>query len=103
VADSLTTGSIFHSMVAASEFFRAGGTGWSARPTAGEFDGVELCCEQWQMEPLTVERVESSFFDDRERFPAGSATFDSAFLMRNIAHEWRARGRMIGEGSGHYE
>jgi len=47
-----------------------------------------------------VERVESSFFGDRKIFPYGTATFDSAFLMRNIAHEWRARGRMIYEGGG---
>jgi hypothetical protein len=34
--------------------------------------------------------MESSFFDDRNRFPAGSIEFDSALLMRGIKHEWRA-------------
>jgi len=98
VADTVSEGSVFQDMAEASQFFQTGGVGWSARVTAGEFDGVELCCDRWQLEPLAVERVESSFFDDRDLFPPGTATFDSAFLMRNIAHEWRARGRMICEG-----
>ena len=35
--------------------------------------------------------MESSFFDDRTRFPDGSIAFDCALLMRNTAHEWHAR------------
>jgi hypothetical protein len=46
------------------------------------------------MEPLAVEKVESGFFENAGLFPSGSAKFDSAFLMRDIAHEWRARGRL---------
>jgi len=103
LAEVLNTGSIFKDLDEASEFFESGGVGWAARPAGGEFDGVELCCERWQMQPLTVERVESSFFDDRKRFPAGAATFDSAFLMRNVVHEWGARGRMICGGGEGYE
>lgn len=98
LADKLPSGSIFADLEEASEFFRAGSLGWSARAKAGEYDGLELHSEKWHMEPLTVERVESSFFDDRKLFPPGTATFDSAFLMRDIPHEWRARGRMIYEG-----
>lgn len=97
-ADAVAAGSVFQDLEEASQFFHAGGVGWSARPTAGEFDGVELCCDRWQLEPLTVERVESSFFGDQNSFPPGTSTFDSAFLMRNIAHEWRARGRMTWTG-----
>ena len=94
VADKLPNGSVFRSLTEASEFFRGGALGWSARPQSDEFDGLELRCDSWQMEPLAVERVESSFFADRERFPPGTATFDSAFLMRNLAHEWHARGKL---------
>jgi hypothetical protein len=43
----------------------------------------------WRAEPLCVERVESAFFDDRQRFPAGGIEFDGALLMRNLHHEWR--------------
>jgi len=98
LCDKLASGSIFADLAEASQFFRAGSLGWSARAKAGEYDGLELHSEEWRVEPLTVERVESSFFGDRKLFPPGTATFDSAFLMRNIAHEWRARGRMICEG-----
>lgn len=35
-----------------------------------------------------VDRVHSSYFADAGRFPPGSATFDCALVMCNIAHEW---------------
>lgn len=94
VADTLPTGSIFHSLAEASVFFQGGALGWSARATQNEFDGLELSCREWKMEALNVECVESSFFGNEKIFPTGTAEFDSAFLMRNIAHEWHARGRL---------
>jgi hypothetical protein len=94
VAGGMPEGSVFPTLDEASRFFLGGALGWSARPAPGEFDGLELCCTEWRMEPLTVERIESSFFGDLALFPPGSAEFDSAFLMRNIAHRWIARGRM---------
>jgi hypothetical protein len=97
VAEKLPADSIFQSLAEASEFFQGGALGWSARPKENTFDGLELSCEQWRMEPLAVERVESSFFGNAKLFPPGSSKFDSAFLMRNIAHEWHARGRLTVE------
>jgi hypothetical protein len=91
---SLPAQSVFRSLKEASDFFRNGSLGWSARPKASEFDGLELRCDEWRMHPLAVERVESSFFEDRKLFPPGSATFDSAFLMRDLDHSWHARGRL---------
>jgi hypothetical protein len=44
------------------------------------------------MEALAVDRVESSFFAERALFPAGSAVFDCALLMRQIVHEWHDQG-----------
>ena len=98
VADALPESSVFRDMDEASQFFLGGALGWSARAKAGEFDGLELRCDAWQMEPLAVERVESSFFGDPSLFPPGTATFDSALLMRGIHHEWLARGRMLCNG-----
>jgi hypothetical protein len=95
VAESWPGNSVFTSLEEASQFFRAGSLGWSARRCAGEFDGLELHTTIWKMEPLIVERVESSLFADRTLFPEGTAEFDSAFLMRGIEHEWQGRGRMI--------
>jgi hypothetical protein len=93
-ADKLPDDSVFGSLAEASEFFRGGALGWSARTADDEFDGLELCCREWRMESLAVEEVESSFFENAELFPSGPAKFDSAFLMRGIAHEWHARGRL---------
>jgi hypothetical protein len=98
VTDKLPDDSVFGSLAEASEFFRGGALGWSARKATSEFDGLELRCREWRMESLAVEQVESSFFENTELFPAGSAKFDSAFLMRGIAHEWHARGRLTNFG-----
>jgi hypothetical protein len=51
---------------------------------------MELKTRTWEVSPLSVSTVESSFFDDAARFPEGAATFDNALLMRNIQHEWHA-------------
>jgi hypothetical protein len=61
----------------------------TARP--GDFDGLELRSFNWHVQPLAVERVESSFFEDRALFPTGSVEFDCALLMRGIDHEWHGR------------
>jgi hypothetical protein len=98
VASQLPGDSVFRSLPEASEFFRGGALGWSARPSGDEFDGLELRCDDWRVEPLTVERVESSFFGDRKLFPPGSAVFDNALLMRAIEHDWIAHGRLTTEG-----
>lgn len=95
IAERWPGGSVFASLDDASRFFRAGALGWSAGHEGTQFDGLELRAAEWKMEPLIVERVESTFFDDRDVFPPGSMEFDSAFLMRGIEHEWHARGRLL--------
>src|SRR5262249_4979299 len=94
VTDRPPGDSVFCSLDEASRFFREGSLGWSARAKENEFDGMELRCDKWQMGPLAIERVESSFFSNRELFPIGSTKFDSAFLMREIPHKWHAQGRL---------
>jgi len=94
VADDWPGGSVFSTLDEASTFFAAGSLGWSAGNRPSEFDGLELHSFSWRMEPLFVERVESSFFHNTAIFPPGAAEFDSALLMRGIQHEWRGRGRM---------
>lgn len=91
VAPDVPAGSVFGSLSAASAFFEAGSLGYSATATPGQFDGLELRCRNWSVRPLEVERVESSFFDEPEQFPPGSAEFDCALLMRGIEHEWHGR------------
>jgi len=90
LASLLPSGSVFESVSAASTFFENGAIGYS--PAASkELHGIELRSFNWKIEPLAVTRVESSFFDDRRQFPAGSVEFDCALLMRGIAHEWHAQ------------
>lgn len=95
VAEELPTDSVFQTLDEASNFFLSGALGWSARLEPDQYDGLELECGSWSMEPLVVEHVQSSFFNDTEIFPPATATFDSAFLMRNIPHRWWSRGRMF--------
>lgn len=91
IAVGLPATSIFPSLNTASDFFERGSLGYSATNTPGRFDGLELRCTGWKVLPLERATVESSFFDDRALFPAGSVEFDSALVMRGIDHEWHAR------------
>jgi hypothetical protein len=97
VASELPVDSVFGSIRGASDFFECGSLGYSATHTAGEYDGLELHTFNWQVLPLSVERVESSFFEDRKLFPVGSIEFDCALLMRNIKHEWHGRPSLCAE------
>ncbi len=81
IASVLPATSIFRSLHEASAFFECGSLGYSATRKAGTFDGLELRSFNWHVEPLDVERVESSFFGDRRVFPEGVAEFDCALLM----------------------
>jgi len=91
VAEALPSDSIFASLDEASQFFEAGSLGYSATVDGDRFDGLELRCKSWQVLPLQVEQVSSSYFEETDRFPRGSVVFDHALLMRNIEHEWHSR------------
>ena len=91
LTDALPKDSVFGSLSEASAFFEAGSVGYSPGSKEGSLDGLELRSREWKVEALRVLRVESNFFDDLIRFPKGTALFDCALLMRNIAHEWHER------------
>lgn len=90
-ADQLPASSVFHSLDEASAFFQAGSLGYSATHDPSRFQGLELQCFNWQVEPLEVEAVRSSFFEDVSLYPKGSIEFDCALLMRDIDHEWHGK------------
>jgi hypothetical protein len=83
------SGSIFRSLKEASDFFAGGSLGWSVDPLKGGLEGLELSTQSWQVTPLAVERVETSYFDNEALFPADAIQLDSALLMRDIPHQWR--------------
>jgi len=91
IASHLPEHSIFVSLEEASAFFEHGSLGYSVTNKADTLDGLELRCKSWKVEPLQVTKAQSSFFDDPERFPPGSAELDCALLMRTIHHEWYVR------------
>jgi hypothetical protein len=87
----LPPSSVFPDLPTASAFFQRGACGYSPGRRDGELQGLELRTLRWEVQPLAVDRVESSFFDDAGRFPPGSAAFDCALLMRGVEHEWHER------------
>jgi hypothetical protein len=88
---ALPASSTFRSLPEASSFFEAGSLGYSATHRRGEYDGLELRSHAWQVEPLAVDAIESSFFDDPRLFPRSAIAFDCALLMRGIRHEWHGQ------------
>lgn len=89
VADWLPADSAFRSTAEASEFFRAGAIGYSRDRRQSAFEGLHLETFDWNFQPLETAQAKARFFDDPDRFPRGTIAFDSAFLMRNVEHEWR--------------
>ena len=80
--------SVFDNQDCASDFFKQGSVGYSPNKIQDTFDGLELKTKNWAVTPLTVSKVKSSFFENKDVFPDGAITFDNALLMRNIDHEW---------------
>jgi hypothetical protein len=83
--------SVFADQDCASEFFKQGSIGYSPDKIGDTFDGLELKTNKWEVSPLIVSKVRSSFFENESVFPKGTIKFDNALLMRNIDHEWKSR------------
>ncbi|MEA9985989.1 DUF2071 domain-containing protein [Subtercola sp. RTI3] len=75
---------LFATLADASDFFRTAPIGWSPTRT-GALQGLALSTSRWHLEAATPVAVTSSFFD---ALPPGSATLDSAYVMRNIPVTW---------------
>jgi hypothetical protein len=88
IASHLPENSIFASLEEASAFFEHGSLGYSVTHKPGKLDALELRCTNWKIAPLQITKAQSSFFDNHQRFPSGSAKLDCALLMRGIHHEW---------------
>ena len=81
---------LFASRDEASQLFRRAAVSYSLRRKGGALDGIETRTQTWSMQPAGIDHVRSSFFDVPTTFPAGSATVDCAFVMRDVAADWRA-------------
>ena len=87
-SDSLPASSCFESLTESSSFFEGGSVGYSVTRDCRRLDGIRLKTEVWQVRPLEVEHVESSFFSDESAFPVGSVSFDHGLIMRDVSHQW---------------
>lgn len=88
--DQWSNESVFNDQDCASEFFKKGSVGYSPDKIGEVFQGLELATKTWEVTPLKVTQVTSSFFEDESVFPKGSIKFDNALLMRNVEHEWKS-------------
>jgi hypothetical protein len=88
-ADELRGSELFADLAEASRFFRDGTKGFSATSSGRHLEGMELRTDEWRVEAGRVRSAESSFFDDPDRFPPGSATLDCALIMRDVSAGWR--------------
>lgn len=82
--------SVFNNIHDASYFFKNGSLGYT--PHKDNFEGLLLATYKWEVSPLEVEHVQSSYFSNELLFPKGSVHFDNALLMKNIEHEWKSIG-----------
>ena len=91
LAPTVMSGSLFADTDAASGFFRCAPVAYTATANPCAFEGVELSTDGWSLRPLDVEVIRSSYFEDPIRFPAGSVTLDSAFLMGGVTTTWHPK------------
>lgn len=87
-AAALPASSCFGTLIEASAFFEGGSLGYSVTREGGRLDGLLLHTLDWRIRALSVTKVQSSYFADAQRFPAGSIEFDHALVMRDLVHEW---------------
>ncbi|MES1220493.1 MAG: DUF2071 domain-containing protein [Bacteroidota bacterium] len=91
-ANSFDNNSIFKTLENASAFFEKGEIGYS--PNTNKLEGLKLKIYKWQVSPLKVTNVKSSFFENEVVFPKGSVKFDNALLMQYADHEWNYIGEI---------
>jgi hypothetical protein len=99
LAEQFQGSELFADLYEASAFFRHGSSGYSAGRDGGHLDGMELHTDSWRVQPVEVQVVRSTFFDDEDRFPPGSATLDCALLMRDIPVTWNPLRPMLIPGA----
>lgn len=88
------TGELFSSVTDATEFFRAGALGYSPGQRGDCMDGVRLVSDRWDAEPVVIEEMSSSLFDDTTMFPPRTCTLDSALVMRDLPVRWASGGQL---------
>ncbi|MDZ7687624.1 MAG: DUF2071 domain-containing protein [Halobacteriales archaeon] len=81
--DDVREGSVFYSLESASRFLCEGGVEFT--PSVGRKGGVEFHADGYEIKPVEVADVRSSYFGRM------GGEFDSAFVMEDIENEWVPR------------
>ncbi|NUP51820.1 MAG: hypothetical protein HOW97_31550 [Catenulispora sp.] len=88
-ADAMPAGSVFTGPDSASAFFRCSSTAYSPAPDGAGHTALRMVTPPWRGIPVRADHVQSSFFEDRSRFPRGTAVFDSAIAMHDVPARWK--------------
>jgi hypothetical protein len=77
-------GQLFSDTATAIDFFRRGSIGFSPSGSSRTLTGVRLQAQSWDAQPVTIEDMRSTLFDNTDAFPAGSCVLDFGLVMRNL-------------------
>lgn len=88
LANSFPTHSMFESIEHASSCFENCPVGISPSIIPERMKIIRLQTKSWNVKPLEVQTLKSSFFEDKTLFSDGTIEFDNALLMQGIEHEW---------------
>jgi hypothetical protein len=80
--------SMFDSIDHASCSFQNCPVGVSPSTNPNKFKTIQLKTKTWNVKPLEIQSLKSSFFEDKSLFPHDTIEFDNALLMEGIEHEW---------------
>jgi hypothetical protein len=88
ITPQLTGSRLFANVAEASTFFAGGARGYSPDRHAARLEGLELHTTAWSMAAAQVNEVHTTFFDDPQTFPPGTAELDCALVMRGVPVSW---------------
>jgi hypothetical protein len=88
--DKLPSTSIFSSIDELTEFFRGGADGYSPTKKGDCLQGMCLVTHTWNMTPLHIETLDTTFFTNSLQIAKDSIKVDSVVIMRDISHEWKS-------------
>ena len=93
-AGELPATSVFTGPDSASAFFRCDRVALADDRRHGAFAGIRMESELWHGTPMRCEYAQSSLFEDRAVFPAGSVVLDHALVVRDLPARWVALRRI---------
>ncbi len=88
------TGKCFDCQANATDFFEQETIGYTPTANGQDFIGMGLEMADWTVNTLSVQQLQSTYFDDPRRFPLGSIKFDHAFVLQNSAHQMRWKDKL---------